>query len=88
VQADPGRAVHIHVKVHVGRNVVHTGQPFFDDTLTDRVYRASPYDTRPNRDTRNATDSIFRNGGSRSLLKMTRNGTGYAGAITMGVHRS
>ena len=34
-----GRTVHIHVKVHVGGNVVHTGQLFFSDTLTDSVYR-------------------------------------------------
>src|SRR5436305_14783301 len=31
-----GRAVHIHVKVHVGGAVVHTGQLFFSDTLTDK----------------------------------------------------
>src|SRR5439155_15827049 len=30
-----GRAVHIHIKVHVSGNVVHTGQLFFPDTLTD-----------------------------------------------------
>src|SRR6266550_5062184 len=35
-----GRAVHIHIKVHVGGRVVHTGQLFFSDTLTDTVYRA------------------------------------------------
>ena len=65
-----GRAVHIHVKVHLGGNVVHTGQLFFPDTLTDAVYTKAPYDTRGARDTRNATDSIFRNGGSRSLLTL------------------
>ncbi len=37
-----GRSVHIHVKVHVRGNVVHTGQLFFADTLTDRVYRNAP----------------------------------------------
>ena len=26
-----GRAVHIHVKVHIGGKVVHTGQFFFND---------------------------------------------------------
>jgi len=83
-----GRAVHIHVKVHLGGNVVHTGQLFFPDTLTDRVYRRSPYSTRPARDTRNATDAIFRNGGSRSMLKVARNGSGYVGAIVLGVHRT
>lgn len=82
-----GRTVHIHVKVHVGGNVVHTGQLFFNDALTDAVYRAKPYSNRPNRDTRNADDSIFVNGGKRSLLAVKRNGKGYVGSITMGVHR-
>ena len=83
-----GRAVHIHVKVHLGGNVVHTGQLFFPDTLTDRVYQRSPYSTRPARDTRNTTDAIFRNGGSRSMLKVARSGSGYVGAIVLGVHRT
>jgi protocatechuate 3,4-dioxygenase beta subunit len=82
-----GRTVHIHVKVHVGGNVVHTGQLFFPDALTDAVYRGAPYDSRPNRDTTNATDAIFQKGGSRSILRLTRSGTGYVGAITMGVRR-
>jgi protocatechuate 3,4-dioxygenase beta subunit len=83
-----GRAVHIHVKAHLGGNVVHTGQLFFPDTLTDRVYQRSPYSTRSARDTRNATDAIFRNGGSRSMLKVARSGSGYVGAIVLGVHRT
>jgi protocatechuate 3,4-dioxygenase beta subunit len=82
-----GRAVHIHVKVHLGGTVVHTGQFFFNDALTDAVYKRSPYAARGSRDTRNAADSIYRNGGSRSMLRVTRLGTGYRGAITMGVHR-
>ena len=83
-----GRTVHVHVKVHLGGNVVHTGQLFFSDTLTDTVYQASPYSARPNRDMRNANDSIFVNGGSKSLLAVTSNAAGgYIGAITMGVNR-
>ena len=82
-----GRAVHIHVKVHVGGRVVHTGQLFFNDSLTDAVYRAAPYSSRPNRDVRNAQDSIFVNGGKRGLLAVTKDGAGYVGTIAMGVHR-
>jgi len=82
-----GRAVHIHVKVHLGGNVVHTGQLFFPDPLTDVVYKRSPYNRRPNRTTLNANDSIFVNGGSRSMLTLTKDGGGYVGAITMGVQR-
>jgi len=84
-----GRTVHIHVKVHVKGRVVHTGQLFFSDALTDRVYRNAPYNKRPNRTTRNANDSIFINGGRRSLLAISRRAAGgYLGKITMGVHRS
>jgi protocatechuate 3,4-dioxygenase beta subunit len=83
-----GRTVHIHVKVHVRGNVVHTGQLYFPDAVTDAAYRRAPYSSRPNRDVRNATDSVYRNGGRRSLLSLRRNGSGYVGRIRMGVHRS
>jgi protocatechuate 3,4-dioxygenase beta subunit len=82
-----GRTVHIHVKVHVGGSVVHTGQLFFPDTLTDAVYRKAPYTSRPNRTTRNAQDSIYVNGGKRAMLKVVKSGAGYLGSIAMGVHR-
>jgi protocatechuate 3,4-dioxygenase beta subunit len=81
-----GRTVHIHVKVHAGGNVVHTGQLFFADTVTDAVYRRAPYTRRPNRTTRNADDSIFVNGGRNSLLRFRRRANGYLGTITMAVH--
>ena len=84
-----GRTVHIHVMVHVGGNVVHTGQLYFSDTVTDVVYKRPPYASRPNRDPRNAGDSIYRNGGKRSTLKLVKNGAaGYLASITMGVVRS
>jgi len=82
-----GRAVHIHVMVHIGGNIVHTGQFFFSDALTDAVYELVPYSARPNRSTRNADDSIYRNGGSRSMQKVTKTASGYRAGITMGVHR-
>ena len=81
-----GWAVHGHVKVHLGGNVVHTGQLFFPDALSDRVYRAAPYKARGNPDTPDAADAIYRNGGSRSLLHPVRSGRGYTGAMVMGVH--
>lgn len=82
-----GRTVHIHVKVHVGGNVVHTGQLFFSDTLTDAVYKRSPYSRRPNRDVRNAQDMIYQSGGRQSTLTVRRKGSGYVGSIAMGVRR-
>jgi protocatechuate 3,4-dioxygenase beta subunit len=84
-----GRTVHIHVKVHLRGRVVHTGQLFFSDALTDHVYRDGPYSRRPNRTTRNANDSIFVNGGRKSILTVRPRDTGgYLGKITMGVHRT
>jgi protocatechuate 3,4-dioxygenase beta subunit len=83
----PGRAVHIHVKVHAGGDVVHTGQLFFRDAFTDAVYRRAPYSGRGTRDMRNGDDSIYRDGGNRSLLRMRTSGKGYSGSITMGVRR-
>ena len=82
-----GRTVHIHVKVHVGGAVVHTGQLFFRDAFTDAVYRRAPYSGRSARDVRNADDSIYLAGGSRSLLRMRTAGKGYVGSISMGVRR-
>jgi protocatechuate 3,4-dioxygenase beta subunit len=83
----PGRTVHIHVKVHLGGTVVHTGQLYFSDAMTDAVYRKAPYSSRPGRTTRNANDSVYRNGGVRSVLRLRKGATGYTGAITMGVAR-
>lgn len=85
-----GRTVHIHVKVHLGGAVVHTGQLYFPDSLTDRVYQKAPYKARAAaRDTRNGDDAIYRNGGAQSMLTVTRSHDGgYIGAITLGVRRS
>ena len=40
-----GRTVHIHVRVSLGGNIVHTGQLYFSDSTTDTVYEA-PRTTR------------------------------------------
>ncbi|HZO50715.1 MAG TPA: intradiol ring-cleavage dioxygenase [Gaiellaceae bacterium] len=82
----PGRAVHVHVKVHVAGDVVHTGQLFFPAAVTNAVYRRAPYRTHGTRpDTPNAQDAIYRNGGSRSVLTLRRTGAGYTASLTLGV---
>jgi protocatechuate 3,4-dioxygenase beta subunit len=84
-----GRAVHIHVKVHIGGSVVHTGQLFFPAAVTNAVYQGAPYNahgTTPS--TLNADDSIFRNGGSKGMLAVKKSGSGYVGSISMGVNLS
>jgi protocatechuate 3,4-dioxygenase beta subunit len=84
-----GRTVHIHVKVHVGGNVVHTGQLYFPDSLTDKVFRKAPYKSRPGRTTRNSNDFVFANGGKNSMVNVRADGAGgYVASITMGVVRA
>jgi hypothetical protein len=61
--------------VSLGGNVVHTGQHYFPDSLTDKVYTRSPYSSRPARTTRNPDDAIYRNGGSRSTLRLRKVGS-------------
>jgi protocatechuate 3,4-dioxygenase beta subunit len=84
-----GRTPHIHLKVHVGGDVVHTGQVFFNERITAAVYRQAPYRARGQYDTSHAEDTIFAQAGrSRAVLRLTRRGggrPGYRGAITLAV---
>jgi protocatechuate 3,4-dioxygenase beta subunit len=80
-----GRTVHIHLKVHVGGQEVHNSQLFFDDALSDQVFSQAPYSSHANRDTRNATDNIFQDGGQQGLLTIVRSGNGYTGTLKLGV---
>ena len=82
-----GRAVHIHVKVHVRGSVMHTGQLFFPAAITQAVYARAPYSTHGTApDTANGQDAIYRNGGAKGMLALRRKGAGYTGSIAMGVH--
>ncbi len=89
-----GRTVHVHVMVHLGGfvvgHIVHTGQLFFSDALTSRVYATGVYGSRAAaRDTFNNSDSIYADGGAQSTLTMNHDGHGgYIGTITLGVHRT
>jgi protocatechuate 3,4-dioxygenase beta subunit len=82
----PGRTPHIHLKVHVGGNTVHTGQIFFDETTTAAVYKRSPYKVHGRADTPHSADNIYAQaGGSRAIAKTRRVGGGLRGAIVLGV---
>lgn len=80
----PGRATHIHVKVHIGGGTVHTGQLFFPEAVTTAVYRGAAYQ-KPGTRTRNARDGIYQQGGASTVLAMAPAGSGYQGRLTMGV---
>jgi protocatechuate 3,4-dioxygenase beta subunit len=86
-----GRTTHIHVKVHVGGDVVHTGQLFFTDRLSREVYRLSPYKKDTATYLPRASDQIYTGShGSSTVLRMKRRGSslrrsGLIGTITLGV---
>lgn len=72
----PGRAVHIHFKLRplnaAGRVTGEfTSQLFFPEEVTDRVHARAPYSRKGRRTTLNATDGLYRNGGSQLLLGLT-----------------
>jgi hypothetical protein len=77
-----GRAVHIHFKVRsaagASSSYEFTSQLFFDDTLTDQVHGQPPYASKGTRDTRNANDGIYQQGGSQLVLNVTQTSQGYA----------
>jgi protocatechuate 3,4-dioxygenase beta subunit len=84
-----GRTPHIHLKVHVGGSVVHTGQVFFDERTTALVYKIAPYKSHGRPDTSHAQDTIFAQAGKQraqlALTKRSQGRKGYRGAITLGV---
>ncbi|WP_327314779.1 intradiol ring-cleavage dioxygenase [Streptomyces sp. NBC_01235] len=96
-----GRCIHIHIKVHTGVTVtsdghftggqeIHTGQLFFNETITTAVAKISPYSTNTVTRTTLAQDSIYDDGGAASgLLTLTALGSstssGYAASLTLGV---
>ena len=78
-----GRTPHIHLKVHVGGNEVHTGQLFFRDSVSAAVYAMRHYRSRGDAETSNAEDMIYE-AASRLALRRRRAG-GYRGAMTLNV---
>jgi protocatechuate 3,4-dioxygenase beta subunit len=94
-----GRTVHIHFKIRApwapGAQVTDatkqydfTSQLFFDDSLSDKVYAASPYNSKGARDRRNESDGIFRQSGDSLLLKVTESGSAYAANFDIGLDLS
>ena len=87
-----GRTPHIHMKVFVSGDEVHTGQVFFRRAATRAVYGQGRYAARGQADMTNREDMIYREAGSRALLDLRRKGSriaaGYTGSLTIGVNPS
>lgn len=78
-----GRTPHIHLKVHVGGNEVHTGQLFFRDAVSAAVYTTRHYRARGTAETTNAEDGIYV--ASSRLGVKRRRGGGFIGRMTLNV---
>jgi hypothetical protein len=64
---------HIHVKLHVGGDTVHTGQLFFNDSNSRKVYASTLYRSHGHADTTTASDNIYdAAGGSAALVSLRR----------------
>ncbi|MCB1619847.1 MAG: twin-arginine translocation pathway signal protein [Thiothrix sp.] len=85
----PGRAVHIHFKVRAdagnGRMHLLTSQLYFDDRITDQVYRQPPYAGRDPRSPRNAQDGIYRRGGTALTMAPVAGAGAYMARFAIGV---
>lgn len=89
-----GRAVHIHFKIRLvnGDRTTHelTSQLYFDEAVTDEVHALAPYNAKGTRDVRNERDGIYRraDSGSKLMLRLAREGEGYAGELAVGLRMS
>lgn len=83
-----GRAVHIHFKMRTGDGYDFTSQLFFDDTLSDEVFAAEPYNARGERSLRNDDDGIFGQSGGQMMLTVNKVDTGYAATFAVALDLS
>jgi protocatechuate 3,4-dioxygenase beta subunit len=79
----PSRTVHIHLIARLTGREHATTQMYFPDELSDEVFAQPPYAGRPERDTRNGTDSIFAGGGEETILRIRRSPAGLTGVLAM-----
>jgi protocatechuate 3,4-dioxygenase beta subunit len=86
-----GRTIHLHFKIRAaastGQNYEFTSQFYVDDKLSDQVLAQAPY-ARGKRDTTNATDRIYRNGGEQLLLAVNKTDQGYAATFAIALDLS
>jgi protocatechuate 3,4-dioxygenase beta subunit len=84
-----GRAAHIHFKIRTQpearRGYEFTSQIYFDNALSERIFRQAPYSAKGPGWLRNHLDGIFQDGGEQLMLPVTTVGTGYAGAFEIGL---
>jgi protocatechuate 3,4-dioxygenase beta subunit len=82
-----GRTTHIHFKVFLDETNVLTGQIFFPEDVSTKVYSTVvPYSERgAERDTLNANDNIAQQAGEASVATVNEAADGYLVALIIGV---
>ncbi len=85
-----GRAVHIHFKIRTQpesrRGYEFTSQVYFDEALSEQIFRQAPYSTKGPGWLRNQQDGIFRrDGGSHLMVALTKTDASYAGTFDIGL---
>jgi protocatechuate 3,4-dioxygenase beta subunit len=82
----PSRAVHIHYKIRSPASAPSpyefTGQMYFDEAQSDRVFAKPPYAAKGKRTVSNLTDRIYNSdGGRQSMLDVKPAKDGYTGTF-------
>jgi protocatechuate 3,4-dioxygenase beta subunit len=87
-----GRTVHIHFKIRLGsassQGYEFTSQLFFDDALSDQIFKQAVYAGKGTRGTRNNNDNIYQQGSSGQLtlqLVKDKEGDGYSAVFDIGL---
>jgi protocatechuate 3,4-dioxygenase beta subunit len=85
-----GRTIHIHFKVHTrgsdGNDYEFTSQMYFDDAISDQILAQAPYSSQGGqRDTTNASDGIYGDGGDQLTVALTQANGGYNGTLHIGL---
>lgn len=87
-----GRTVHIHFRIRTYSGTTQLGefvaQIFFDDSVTDTIFKNAPYSTRPNRDTRNTNDMVLTGTRTGAVVyaELAQTAVGYSATATIGVN--
>jgi protocatechuate 3,4-dioxygenase beta subunit len=67
----PGRAVHVHIRLHLDGELVATSQLYFDEDYTTQVFSDEPYAELGLPDTTNTTDGIAGDVATNGTLLVT-----------------
>jgi len=84
----PGRATHIHFKVHLNAKTYVTSQFAFPESTNTAIYTTALYSARGQNPQKNSTDMVFRESSvlDHLLMEVAPEGDGYLGTLTIGIN--